>query len=106
MSSIDTKELIKKSYEEAANKSSEIVAKMVTELQATGLIITEEMVKTIIAPKAIEIFMTGYKFGVEGSQLTIEQINNTIEQRLSNCEADIKNILKQIINQTTDEKHS
>lgn len=107
MSIIDTKELIKKPYEEAANKSSEIVAKMVTELQTKGLIITEEMVRTIIAPKMNEVFKIAYTFGVDtGSQFTIKRINSSIEQRLSNCEKSIVDLFKQLVNTTANEKHS
>lgn len=111
MSSIDTKELIKKPYEETASKSAEIVATMVSELQAKGLVITEEMVRDIIAPKMNEVFKLAYTFGVDmGSQFTIKKINEEIDKHLSNCDKSISDFLHTILvtlsTKDKDEKHS
>lgn len=107
MTKEETEKLVKKPYEETASKSAEIVATMVSELQAKGLVITEEMVRDIIAPKMNEVFKLAYTFGVDmGSQFAIKQINDSIEQRLSNCEKSIVDLFKQLINTTANEKHS
>ena len=43
-----TKELIQKAMEEAANKSADIVASMVKELESNGVVITEAIMQDIV----------------------------------------------------------
>jgi hypothetical protein len=107
MTKEETEQLVKKPYEETSSKSADIVATMVSELQSKGLVITEEMVRDTIAPKMSEVFKLAYTFGVDmGSQFTIKRINEDIEQRLSNCEKNIVDPFKQLVNTATNEKHS
>ena len=60
---MNTKEIIKKDFEEFGNKYVDVVTKMVDELESKGIIIDEEACN-IIAKRTKVVYFLGFNFGV------------------------------------------